>query len=168
MSRSPLQHPLVRALLLVAVLGAQFGLLLWGGTLVGGFDDRYPNEYAIALDQDRYVGREVAITAEVVSTDPLVVYEAFQYRDVRLTVEGADVDATVGDRLVAFGVLEPDGVLRAERAYTVPASGLQYAYAVSALAGLWVLARLLRGWRIDTERWGLAPRAERERGEHDA
>lgn len=167
MSRSPLQHPLLRALLLVAVLGAQFGLLMWGGTLVGGFDDPYPNEYAIALDYDRHVGREVAVTAEVVSTDPLVVYEAFTYHDVRLTVEGAAVDASVGDRLVAFGVLEPDGVLRAERAYTIPESGLQYAYGVSALAGLWVLARLIRGWRVDTKRWGLAPRPEREGREAD-
>jgi len=104
--------------------------------------------------------------AEVVSTDPLVVYESFQYRDVRLTVEGADVDASVGDRLSVFGVLEPDGVLRAERAYTVPDSGLQYAYTVSALAGLGVLVRLFRGWRIDGKRWGLAPRAETSGG-HD-
>ena len=162
------RSPLLRALLLVAVLGAQFGLLLWGGTLVGGFDDPYPNEYAIALDSDRYVGQEVAVTAEVVSTDPLVVYEAFQYRDVRLTVEGADVDADVGDRLVVFGVLQPDGRLEAIRAYTIPESGLQYAYVVSALAGLWVLARLVRGWRVDTSEWGLAPREEREGGVRDA
>jgi hypothetical protein len=163
-----LRSPLLRAVLLVAVLGAQFGLLLWGGALVGSFDDPYPNEYAIALDYDRHVGREVTVTAEVVSTDPLVVYEAFQYKDVRLTVDGADVDASVGDRLAVFGVLQPDGRLEAIRAYTVPDSGLRYAYAVSALAGLWVLVRLVRGWRVDTDGWGLAPREEREGGARDA
>ena len=154
-----------RALLLVLVLGAQFGLLLWGGTLVGNLDSPYPDEYAIALDYDRHVGREVAVTAEVVSTDPLVVYEGFMYRDFRVTVEGAEVDPAVGNRLSVFGVLEADGRLRAIRAYTVEDSGLQYAYAVSALAGLWTLARLLRGWHVDTERWGLTPRPAE--GTHD-
>jgi len=153
---------LLRVVLLVAVLGAQFGLLLWGGAAIDGFDDPYPSAYAIASDYDRHVGHEVAVTAEVVSTDPLVVYEAFQYRDVRLTVDGADVDANVGDRLVVFGVLRPDGEVEAIRAYTVPQTGLWYTYGVSALAGLWVLARLVRGWRVDTDQWGLAPRRERD------
>jgi hypothetical protein len=156
------RSPLLRAVLLVAVLCAQSGLLLWGGAAVDGFDDPYPDEYAVAVDYDRHVGHEVAVTAEVVSTDPLVVYEAFQYRDVRLTVKGADVNVDVGDRLVVFGVLRPDGRLEAIRAYTVVPSGLWYTYGVSALAGLWVLARLVRGWRVDTERWGLAPRRERD------
>jgi hypothetical protein len=156
-------------------LALQVGLLVWGGRLVGTVDSRgLPTEYSLAAAPDRYAGEEVVVTAEVVSTDPLVVADSFQYRDVRVTVVDADVDAAVGDDLRVYGVVEStrdtgtgtEATVRALNAFVVPRSGLQYAYVVSALAGLWVLYRLVRGWRLDTGRWGLIPREEDSRGEH--
>lgn len=84
------------------------------------------------------------------------------------------MDAAVGDELWVYGVVEStrdtgtgtEATVRALNAFVVPRSGLQYAYVVSALAGLWVLYRLVRGWRLDTGRWGLIPREEDSRGEH--
>lgn len=152
-----------RVLLLVFVLAAQAGLLVWGGaSLVAAGDTTYPNEYALALNYDAHVGQRVEVTADVVSTDPLVVHRSFQYREVRLTIRDADVDASPGDRLVVFGVAEPDHTIRAIDAYVVPQRGLWYASAVSLLGGLWVLARIVRQWRVTTDGWGLTPRGERD------
>lgn len=154
--------PLRRALLLCLVLGAQVGLLLWGGAVATELNRPYVNENSLVEAGDAYVGEEVAFGASVVATDPLVVSESVDADERRLTVVGADVDARVGDQLVVYGTLETPERLRAIRAYTVPQTGLWYTYGVSALAGLWVLARLVRGWRVDTDQWGLAPRRERD------
>jgi hypothetical protein len=72
-------------------LALQVGLLVWGGRLVGTVDSRgLPTEYSLAAAPDRYAGEEVVVTAEVVTTDPLVGSGSFRDRDVRVTV----VDAT--------------------------------------------------------------------------
>lgn len=160
------RSPFLRAGLLVVVLLAQFGLLLYGGAVLTGVvapeAHVYPNEYALALNHDAYVGEQVEVTAEVVSTDPLVVTEEFAYRDVRLTVEGLDIEAEPGDTVSVFGVIEEGGVLRASDGFVVEDGSLRYAVVVSLLAGLWVLGRLLRGWRVDTTTGGLVPREERD------
>jgi hypothetical protein len=157
-----LDSPLRRALLLCLVLGAQVGLLLWGGAVATELERPYVNENALVAHGDAYVNEEVAFGASVVATDPLVVAESVDGAERRLTVVDADADARVGDHLVVYGMLETPERVRAVRAYTVPQTGLWYTYGVSTLAGLWVLARLVRGWRVDTERWGLAPRRERD------
>lgn len=157
------ESPAVRGVSLVLVLAAQVGLLVLGGTaVVGQGTDPYPSEYALALDYDAYVGSEVSVEGEVVSTDPVVIARQFQYQEIRLTIRDVDTEVTTGETLFVFGVAEPDHTIRAERAYTVSGSGQLYAYVVSALAGAWVLARLVRGWRVDPAAWGLTPREGRD------
>jgi hypothetical protein len=83
------------------------------------------------------------------------------------------VDAAVGDELWVYGVVKltrdtgtgTEAIVRSLNAFVVPCSGRQYAHAVFALAGLWVLCRPVRGWRLDTEAWGLIPREAHSRGE---
>jgi hypothetical protein len=153
--------PLLRRALLVCVL-----LVVLFGTFVayGALDPApernvYPDSRDLADDYDRYVGDRVVVSGEVVSTDPLVVSasdgrgEETEYR----IVESSRTPA-VGQSLWTFGVAGPDSVIVASRGVVVPAGGSLYAYGASALAGVWVFARLVRRWRLDPED-GLVPRA---------
>jgi hypothetical protein len=163
-----LRSPSLRAVLIVAVLLAQFGLLLWGGVALDRTNSPenhlYPNEYALTLDYDAYVGERAEVRAEVVSTDPLVIERGFLYQDFRARVVGLDLDASPGDTVEVFGVVEEDATIRAIDGFVVPEGSNTYAYVVSGLAGLWVLGRIVRGWTLSTERGnvGLRPR-DRER-----
>lgn len=146
--------PLLRRALLVCVL-----LVVLSGTLVayGSLDPApernvYPDTRDLADDYDRYVGDRVVVSGEVVSTDPLVVAASdgrggeVEYRIVRTSKRPA-----VGEDLRVFGVAREGGVVAARDGFVVDASGSVYAYGASALAGGWVLGRLLRRWRLDPE-----------------
>jgi hypothetical protein len=146
--------PLLRRVLLVCVL-----LVVLSGTFVaygslGPAPDRnvYPDTRDLADDYDRYVGDRVVVSGEVVSTDPLVVAASdgrggeVEYRIVQTSKRPA-----VGEDLRVFGVAREGGVVAARDGFVVDASGSVYAYGASALAGGWVLGRLLRRWRLDPE-----------------
>jgi hypothetical protein len=154
-----LRSPRARTVLLVLVLGAQFGLLVWHGSLdpapqVGD----YPDEADLVVDYDRYAGDRVTVAGTVVGTSPPVVELRSGGDSIRVTVRDLSVPAERGDRLRVYGVAESGRTVRAISAFTVPRWGLWYTYAVSFVAGLWVLGRLVRHWRIDREAVGLAPR----------
>jgi hypothetical protein len=134
-------------------------LVVLSGTLVayGSLDPApernvYPDTRDLADDYDRYVGDRVVVSGEVVSTDPLVVAASdgrggeVKYRIVRTSKRPA-----VGEDLRVFGVAREGGVVAARDGFVVDASGSVYAYGASALAGGWVLGRLLRRWRLDPE-----------------
>jgi hypothetical protein len=147
--------------LLAFVLAAQVGLLVWAGTMpVAPGAHVYPTEYDLATDYDRFLGQRAEVSGEVVATDPLVVRRVDGSVDVRLTVRGTDVAAERGDRIRAFGVVEPNHTVRATTAYAVPQGRQRYAWTVSFLAGLWVLARIVRHWSPDTDGWVLVPSGE--------
>lgn len=78
---------------------------------------------------------------------------------MQLTVTDLTIPVTEDEELRVYGVVEADHTIRAIRAFTVPPTGQWYAWAVSFLAGIWVLARLIRYWRIDPTDWTLTPRA---------
>jgi hypothetical protein len=103
------------------------------------------------------------VSAEVVSTDPLVIGREFGYREFRVRVVGIELDAEPGDTVEVFGVVEEDATIRATDGFVVPEGSTTYAYVVSGLAGLWVLGRIVRGWTLSVKRGdiGLRPR-ERE------
>jgi hypothetical protein len=72
---------------------------------------------------------------------------------------------TPGDTLQAVGVLTDPRTVRLTNVVVVPRTGLWYAWVTSFVAGLWVLARLLRHWRLVTETGALHPTPSREGGD---
>jgi hypothetical protein len=48
-----------------------------------------------------------------------------------------------------YGKLTAPTAVRAINAFVVPLRGRLYAWAISFLAGLWVLSRLIRHWTMD-------------------
>lgn len=149
----------LQRLVVVAVL-----LACLGGSLVayGTLEPRpdrgiYPDGPAVAADGERYVGERVLVSGPVVTREPTTIrLQSGDGETVRLVVDTAH-DPAVGDGLTVFGVLRPGGRLDARDAFVVDESGLTYTYSVSAVAGLWVLGRLVRGWRLD-DSLALVPR----------
>jgi hypothetical protein len=103
----------------------------------------------------------VAVGGRIVDTDPVVIDTWHDGEDLtRLTVVGLDPDVGVreGATLRVFGTVEPDRTLRAANAFVVPPIGRWYSWSISFLAGLWVLGRIVRRFRIDRVEWGLVRR----------
>lgn len=154
--------PLIRGFLLVLVVVAQAGLLVWAGTIpVDPDTHHYPSGYNLALDYDRFVGQRAEVSGDVVSTDPIVITDSFGSHELRMTIHGTDVEPAPGDHLRAFGVVEEGHSLEATSAFTVPRTRLWYTWLVSFAAGLWVLARGLTHWDVDRAVWGLIPQGDR-------
>ena len=152
--------PLLRRALLVCVLFAVlFGTFVAYGSLDPAPERNvYPDHRDLADDYDSYVGDRVVVSGEVLSTDPLVVAAGdgrggtVEYRIVRTSKRPA-----VGESLRVFGVARADRTVAARDGFVVGDGGSTYAVGISALAGLWVLARLVRRWRLDLDA-GLVPR----------
>ncbi|WP_411967241.1 hypothetical protein [Haloferax sp. YSSS75] len=153
--------PVRRLVGIVVLLGCLLGLMIWFGSLGPASEvGAYPDEDQLGTEYDSWIGKEVSFTGTVISTEPLTI--ATEYGDrsqIQLRVTGTSIDAQEGDRLAVFGVVEPNHTIQALNAYTIPASNYLYMYVVSFLAGLWVLGRLVRTWRLDWETWTLVPRA---------
>ena len=112
---------------------------------------------------DEFVGQQVEVAGVIVDTDPLTIRTNYGVgQHARYEVRGVDRAVTAGDDLRVFGVARDGKVIDAERVVVVPQSGFRWAYGVSALAGVWVLVRVLRDWRFDREQVGLEPRTEVE------
>lgn len=144
----------------------------------------YPAEDHLAADYGAYVGQRVQVSGIVVGVDPVVIvaeYETWaggRYRagELHLTITNYAGSVAPGDRLQVFGTARPERTVRAERTVAVPGANYRYMYGVSFLAGLWVLARLVRGWTVSWDDLAIRPRAEpptagsaiRPRGKADA
>jgi hypothetical protein len=153
----------VLALLLAALVAALVGF----GTLTPNpADGRYPGTDAVASDPAQYHGDQVVVGGTVVGTDPIVLEAGYEtVRDggfargtVRFTVTGVATAVDRGDSLQVFGTLGQDRSIAADETVVSSPDGDAYMYAVSFLAGLWVLARLTRQWRIDWKRLAVVPR----------
>jgi len=161
MGVSTIRGRLAAAVLLVGVL---VGLFLWAGTITPAADDRsFPDGDEVGPTPEAYVGERVSLSGTVVATDPAVVeveYGVDGTRTVTVTGVGATVDR--GDSLRAFGTLTDGSTLSADRTVVREPWELRYMYGVSFLAGLWVLGRTLRRWRVDADRLAFVPRASTE------
>lgn len=154
--------PAVRGIVLLALLGGLFGLCGWYGSLepapaVGA----YPGAAEIGTDANRYVGERVAVGGEVVAVSPPVIDTEYGVgRTVTLRLVGLDdsIQFEEGDSLRVYGVLQTGRTVRVLRAFAVPWYGRWYTWSVSFLAGLWVLARIVRSWRLDRQAWVLRRR----------
>ncbi|WP_408958946.1 hypothetical protein [Natrinema sp. 74] len=148
-----------------ALLVVLFVLLSWSGTVATApLDPAYPDGVEVTSNRDAYVGDSVVIGGSVVETDPVVVAtRASGYG--RVTVANAHdsrLHSTApleqGDDVTVFGTLTDDSTLEAERIITDEIRDTLYMLAISLVGGCWVLARLVRGWRIDRDRLALVPR----------
>jgi hypothetical protein len=128
----------------------------------------YPGEDHLAADYGAFVGQRVQVSGIVVGVDPVVIaaeYETWtggRYRTgtIRLTITEYAGSVAPGDRLQVFGTARPERTVRAERTVAVPGANYRYMYGVSFLAGLWVLARLARGWTVSRGDLAARPRAD--------
>lgn len=117
----------------------------------------YPSSGHLVVDYGQYVGDRVQVTGTVTRTDPIIIEDDYaiwvgdSYRTgtVRIRITGLERPVRRGQILQVYGIAQPDGAVRPVNSVVVPGINLLYMYIVSALAGCWVLYRLLRGWRLD-------------------
>ncbi|MDS0474397.1 hypothetical protein [Natrinema sp. 1APR25-10V2] len=149
----------------VVLLTALLVLLWWTGAAAATpLEEAYPNEVEVTSNRDAYVGERVVLGGFVVETDPVVIAtRASGYG--RFTVVNADdsrLQSTAplerGDDVTVFGTLADESTLEADRTVTDELRDTLYMFAVSFVGGCWVLVRLVRGWRIDRDRFALVPR----------
>lgn len=150
----------IRALAILGLLVVLGGLAAWYGSLgpAPGLG-AYPSQEDLATDADRYLGTHVSVGGQVVTTDPVTIRAEYGAGEtIRLTITDLAVTPAEGDHLRVYGVVEADRTIRAHNAFTVPQWGRWYTWSVSFLAGLWVLTRIIRYWRLDGTEWTLTPR----------
>ncbi|QLG49295.1 hypothetical protein [Natrinema halophilum] len=162
--REPFGHS-GRFLAGVVLLGALLGLMYWTGAVGAEPLERgYPDEVDVTQNRDAYVGETVALGGIVVETEPVVIatqrsgYGRFTVVDADESLIQSSGPLETGDRVTAFGTLEDESTLVAERTVTDRLRDTLYMVLVSFGAGCWVLVRLVRGWRIDRDRFALVPR----------
>lgn len=143
---------------LVVLLALLLGLMVGFGTITPDpMLGSYPDHNQLATKYDSYLGDPVQVTGTVVQTDPVIIQNDYsvwngghyQTGTVELTITDLSRSVTTGQTLQVYGTARPDQTIRAVNSVVVPATNYLYMYGVSALAGLWVLARLIRGWTID-------------------
>jgi hypothetical protein len=117
----------------------------------------YPDGPAVADDPGAYVGDRVLVSGPVVAREPTTIRLQSGAGERRRVTVDTTHDPAVGDSLTIFGVLRAGDRLDARDVFVVDESGLAYTYSVSTVAGLWVLGRLVRGWRLD-DSLALVPR----------
>lgn len=157
------QSPRTRAAVAFLLLCALFGLTVFHGTLepepsMGAF----AGQEDLGDDYDRYLGERVSVEGWIVETDPAVIEAEYGVDSVlRLRIVGLDgsIRISEGKLLRVYGVVEGDRTIRALNAFAVPRSAMWYTWSISFLAGLWVLGRIVRYWRVDRAAWSLRRRS---------
>ena len=155
-------RPRARAVAIAVLLAVLVGLFVAAGTQTSdpGLND-YPGEDEVGPDPGAHVGQQVSLDGRVVGTDPLRMEVEYGTGETfEVTVTGVDPTVSAGDHLKAFGTLEAEGRLSADRVVVREPWELWYMYAVSFVGGLWVLARTVRRWRVDADRLAVVPREE--------
>jgi hypothetical protein len=165
MLETRVQRVVAVALLLTALAGltVQFGALDPNPRL-----GHYPTGDHIAADYERYVDEQVRVSGTVASVDPLVLAVAYEARvggeyrtgTAEFRVDGVSKRVTPGQLLSVYGTAERDRTISATDAVVVPARNQLYMYAVSFIAGLWVLARIARGWTVAWDEFALRRRSQ--------
>lgn len=151
-----------RALGVLTLICLLCALLVWAGTVPPNINQhRHPGNEEIVTHYDAYVGSEVEIGGTVVQTEP-VTLKLTHHRSTRtVTVRDVDQPIEIGDRIVVFGAVQPNNVIISRGTTVRKPWEASYMYVISFLGGLWVLARLVNGWRLDRNRWTINPRESR-------
>jgi len=150
------RHRLLALIVLIAVL---VGLLVLAGTVdPDPRENRYPGGSDLVTNYETHVGHQASVSGTVVSTDPVIIEISKGVETAHLNVENYDRPVTEGKTLGVFGTVQPEATITAQRGYTREPWEEYYMYLVSFLAGLWVLARIVTGWRLDTDTWTITPK----------
>lgn len=159
-----IESPRHRFLALCVLLCALAGLLVFAGTMVPDpSNNRYPDGSEVAAEFAAYHGESVEVSGTVVGTDPVAIeIDDAVGRPLVVTVSGVEGSVEVGQELRVFGTARPDRTVVAHETVVVSPWETHYAWAVSFVAGVWVLARFLRGWRFERSRLWFAPREDRD------
>lgn len=159
------------------LVGVVFLLVILGGLCVGfGVqqsvvrDTSFPGTEDLAYDYDGHVGRIAYVGGQVIDTNPVVIEAEYDYYAageqhtgvLRLTIHDVPKPVKEGQILRTYAVVRPNNELVARNNLVIPQWHYWYMYAVSAVAGVWVLGRLIRGLGIDRTYLALLPRAENE------
>lgn len=165
-----MEHPWVRrSVAVVVLLAVLFALMVgFGAATPDPALGDYPAGNELARDYDGHVGDDVQVTGTVTETAPVEIAVEYEYVAdgerysgvISLTVRDLDTAVAVGESLQVYGPLGPERTIVAENSVSVPATNYTAMYLVSALAGLWTLGRLARGWRLDWQTGALVRREE--------
>jgi len=156
-----LSSPRTRLVTIAILLAILAGLFVWAGTIEPDpADNNFPGNDEVFTDPDEYVGQQVSVGGTVLDTDPLTIETTVEGEQITFVVENANPDVSTGDQLSAFGTLQSTDTVTAKEVVHREPWEAHYMYAVSFLAGLWVLARLLNRWTVDTDHWTVIPRTE--------
>ncbi|MDL5363295.1 hypothetical protein [Halalkalicoccus sp. NIPERK01] len=149
-----------RFLALCVLACALAGLVVGAGTMAPDLSNgHYPDGVEVAADFPAYHGESVEVSGTVVGTDPVAIeVDDGTDRPPVLTVRTVDGSVAVGQELRVFGTARPGGVVVANETVLVSPWETYYAWAVSFVAGVWVLARFLRGWRFERSTLQFVPR----------
>lgn len=139
--------------------------------VLGGIDRQpapelgaYPDCDNIVQQPDEYQNQQVTCGGQVVSTAPVVIRaESETDAGINTTLlEITDIDTTLerGDTIQVFGVLTGPQTVQATTVVVHPRTGFWYARVISFIAGLWVLGRIIRHWKLDFGTGALLPRSD--------
>ncbi|MFP8890769.1 hypothetical protein ACLI4U_13510 [Natrialbaceae archaeon A-CW2] len=155
-----IESPVLRLLTICLLFSALFGLFVFYGTLEPAPEVHdYPSTSDLEEHPDLLINEQAEVGGTVVDTDPTIIKleNGHQY----VIEEAPEVDA--GQELSAFVTVREaatDGVpgtLEAHDGVAQDQWETAYMYAVSIVAALWVLARILRHWRLDIHRLIFVP-----------
>lgn len=118
------------------------------------------DETELLEDPNRYLDGPVESAGIVQGTNPVVIRVDTTEGTERVTIVGAMIEPEPGDKVRVYGTLVETATIDAHTAFVVPQQGQWYAWGISFLAGLWVLARLIRHWTVTWLTLGFEPRAE--------
>ena len=120
----------------------------------------YPDEEEFIQSPDPYLGDAVATGGDVQQVSPLVIEVETTQGKHDVTITDSELRPDVGDKVRVFGMLTDPRTIQSQYAFVVPPSGQWYAWTVSFLAGLWVLARLIAHWTVDISQLSFQRRSE--------
>ena len=140
-------------------------LVAFGTMAPNPAEGRYPNTNHLVGHETQYLGEHVIVDGTVVETDPLVLTADYDFvRDgvyqsgtILVTVTDSQIQTSLGERAQVYGILTADRTVRATTT-RISSGDRLYMYLASFLAGLWVLLRLARQWRLDPTRLAITPR----------
>lgn len=157
-----LSSPRTRLLAVTLLLAVLAVLIVWAGTVEPDpANNNYPGSEEIYDDPDQYIGQRVSVSGTIVDTEPLTIEdEPAPGKDVSLVIDGTTHDVSTGDELRVYGTLQSNDRIDSINTVHIEPWETRYLHVISFLAGLWVLARLVNRWTIDTTTWCVVPRTD--------
>ncbi|MFB6102872.1 MAG: hypothetical protein ABEJ73_09930 [Haloplanus sp.] len=155
-----------RWLAILGLFAVLFGLCVGYGTLEPAPSaNRFPTNSAVGTDAVA-PGDRVVLSGIVHAVDADGVVLDLK-GGPRIVVRSLGGNPDPGDDVWLYGVVDAGpttqgavGSVRVERAIVRPPWAITYLYAVSALGALLTLVRIVRTWRVDSDRWRIVARED--------